>query len=467
MLAVVLLGGWATLGPSSILSAQIKIRPVHATPPADCTAHVGFDREATLPGYLLGSPATCVPFTATAADPPQDYVGDYYVTEFSEMKLKERWLVCKADRDCRTRVERQMERRLPPLKQTSRSTGALDAVGKIATEGAADLRLVRRPSFFARGAHPEEVGEAEGRTYTIEFVVPPDRYEYVKLRARAPVRLRGWYMRGVGIDDHKRGRIRALIIMSNGGGGQMTAINDPADHAYHIDSETGEAVPNHFPNATSEAIGQRLWRQYLYDLNHAGFDVLSFDRRGEGISGGIIDTNTFQQGRDLLTVIDHLDKGRGLRVLTPRGSVRRNRLAANTVLGTADPGRIPIVLGGYSRASMAVGWAMTRNFAKICNYERSVPKCGPPLRRRNIRGAILIASFVGGAGYLPASTRSDDQDRNLLAGGLAQESNIIFFPGSEILASIKEWPAAFFARGCGTPRKVWRELSPPMIASRA
>ena len=59
--------------------------------PTDCTAHVAYDRDLTLPGYLLptsAGPKTCIPFTTTAAHPPAGYHGEFYVDEFTDAKLR-------------------------------------------------------------------------------------------------------------------------------------------------------------------------------------------------------------------------------------------------------------------------------------------------------------------------------------------------------------------------------------------
>jgi hypothetical protein len=53
--------------------------------------------------------------------------------------------------------------------------------------------------------------------------------------------------------------------------------------------------------------------------------VLLFDRRGVGISGGYSDTNTHQQGRDLLAIVASLRTGEGLRALSPSGETRKGR----------------------------------------------------------------------------------------------------------------------------------------------
>lgn len=74
------------------------------------------------------------------------------------------------------------------------------------------------------------------------------------------------------------------------------------------------------PDATTEGMGMRTWREHLYALNKAGgFDVLAYDRRGEGLSGGFSDTNTLEQGEDVFRVLEQVESGRGMRLLTASG----------------------------------------------------------------------------------------------------------------------------------------------------
>ena len=419
-------------------------------PPTDCRAWVGVDRNQELPGYRLPQPdgrTVCVPLGVNAYRPPAGYAGsDYYVDEFTDARLKERWRTCKADAACFARIDAQMQRWLPPNKaRATRSTGVVDPSGKIDPEGAVDLRQIRRPAFFAKAPYAEAIARADASTFVVEFTVPRDSFERIDLKMADPVKLRGWYIEGRGVDDGKGGRMRALAIMAPGGGGQLTAIQHPDEKPYRIDPATGRAVDINFPNATTETMGQRWWRENLDALRQAGFDVLAYDRRGEGISGGFSDTHTLEQGEDVFRVLAQFDSGDGLRLLTPDGRVLEGREAAGKLLGGMKSTRIPILLGGYSRGSMSTAWAMARNFSGACSYDMPVPECRPPKGLANIKGAILLASFASGAGYLPASP--DLADRNLFLGGMAADHHILFYPNSAPLAGMHKWPAAFFGKG--------------------
>jgi len=419
------------------------------TPPTDCRAWVGTDRNTELPGYLLPQPngaTQCVPLLQTANKPPAGYRSDYYVDEFSDAKLKERWGACKADAACFKRVDAQMQRWLPPNKERStRVTGAVDPFGKIEPDGIVDLRGIRKPGFFARAPYNEPVAEADGRTTVVEFTVPRDPLERLKLNMPGDVKLRGWYVEGGGVDDGHGARARALVIMSAGGGGQLTAIQHPDDAVVRVDPVTRRATSVSYPNATTEGMGMRTWRDHLYALNRAGFDVLAYDRRGEGLSGGFSDTNTLEQSEDIFRVLEQMENGSGMRLLTPAGQVLEGPPAGGKLMAGMKARQIPLLFLGYSRGSMTTGWAMTKNYVGGCSYDMPSVTCSPPKGYTNIRGAMLYASFVSGAGYLPEA--SDLADRNLFLGGMAADNYVAFYPNSSVLANIHRWPAIFFAKG--------------------
>ena len=443
--------------PLQISAAEQSVIPI---PPFECETMVRYDRETMLPGYRLptsAGPETCVPFTSAAERPPAGYSGDFYVNEFTDAKLRERWAACKADAACFARANKPIASRQPPNKEykitaphTRFLLGKVDEAPK-ESEGI-DLTQVRRPIFFERAPYNEEIAEAEQRTYTVEFTAPAEPYERIHRKMQDDIKLRGWYMQGNGIDDGKGGKRRALIIMTAGGGGRIFAIDDPRDTLYRFDEKTGRTMLNDFPNETTGSSGQRLWRRTAYRFNQEGFDVLNYDRRGVGASGGFSDTNTLQQGRDILAVIASLRDGKGLRALTPSGKTLKGAEAVAAVRGGA-PKEMPVLLFGSSRGTMASGWAMTMNFDKVCSYDMPEIKCGPPVRDMSIKGAILLSEFSSGVGYRPGKPSPEDEtrglgkDRGLFIGGNQVEHNLVFFPSSAILAGIDKWPAAFFARG--------------------
>ncbi len=442
----------------SSANQAVTFRPTRApVPPPDCEAYVGYDRYTVLPGYLLptsAGPATCIPFTTVKAHPPAGYKGDFYVDEFTDAKLRQRWEKCKTDKVCYDRVQKQLTARHPPNKEYgTTSPRNIYLLGKIEEKGGdTDLRTIRRPAFFARAPYRESIATDEARTYTVEFTAPPEPYERIHKHMTADIKLRGWYIRGTGIDNPRGGKIRSLIIVSGGGGDRIAAIQDPADSYYRLMPD-GTTVSNSFPNNRTGVPAERVWRYTVDTLNKSGFDVLFFDRRGVGVSGGYSDTNTLQQGRDLLKIVADLRTGDGMRALTPEGKIVQGYAAAKAVRGGKPDVGLPVFLLGSSRGTMASGWAMTINFDKNCSYDLAVISCTPPVEDKTIKGAILISEFSSGVGYIQSRPNAEDEsrglgnDRGLFIAGNELEYNLVFTPSSAILAGIHKWPSAFFARG--------------------
>jgi len=408
----------AALAACSTLPPPRSQPVARMTPPTDCKAWVSTDRNAELPGYLLpqaNGATRCVPVLLTANKPSAGYGGDYYVDEFTDAKLKERWVACKADAACFKRINDQMQRWFPPNKaRATRVTGVVDPVGKIDSDGNVNLHDILKPGFFGKAPYNERVAEADSRTHVVEFTVPRDPLERLKLSMPGDIKLR--YVEGAGVDDGRGGRTRALVIMSAGGGGQLTAIQHPQDVSVTVDPATRRATSVRYPNATTEGMGMRFWRDHLYALHRAGFDVLAYDRRGEGLSGGFSDTNTLEQSEDIFRVLEQMEHGRGMRVLMADGQLLEGPAAGGKLMAGMAARQIPLLLLGYSRGSMTTGWAMTKNYAGGCAYDMPVVTCSAPKGYPNIKGAMTYASFLSGAGYLPQA--SDLADRNLFLGGM-------------------------------------------------
>lgn len=418
-------------------------------PAPDCRASVGYDRNQELPGYRVPDSRggqVCVPFLPSLHRAPDGIDAGFHIDEFTDEKLKARWAQCRADTACLARLKPQLDRWVPPNKaRSTRVTGTVDPVGRIDSEGDVDLRQIRRPAFFAKEPYREAIAEVDPRTWVVEFTAPHDPFERLKLGMTGTIKLRGWYVEGAGVPDEAGHRTRALIVVSAGGGNQLTAIQDLADPPYTIDPATRRIVESRFPNATTEGFGMARWRQILFRLNQAGFDVLSYDRRGEGLSGGFSDTNTLEQSADIFRALEQLRTGGGLRLLGPGGELLVGGEAAGRLPAGQPVRDIPILLAGYSRGSMTTGWAMQRNFVGACTYDLPQVSCAPPLGWTNVKGALLVSSFGSGAGYVPDSP--DLRDRDLFLGGMAVENNILFYPNSAILAGMNRWPAAFFGKG--------------------
>lgn len=430
-----------------------------AVPAFECEAYVGYDRDMKLPGYILPTSAgqrTCIPFTSSYKRPPAGYRGDYYVDEFTDAKLRAAWDECEDEKACRKRVFDQVKKRHPPNKEyTLKDMRGRFLLGKIDERGSlTDLSQVRRPGFFAKAPYVEPIASVDPDTYIVEFTMPVEAYERIHRDAIGDVKIRGWYIRGGGVSDGKGNRRRALIVHSGGGGDRVAALDDPADVAYVVDPKTGMTIPDdEWPKGNTGVQGQRHWREVWRKLHDAGFDVLALDRRGVGLSGGYSDTNTLQQGHDLLDLAAQLRSGEGMRALSPKGERLIGLAAARALRGGDSAVGLPTFFSGSSRGTMASGWAMTINFDKDCSYDLPEIRCSGPRRDPSIKGALLFADFSSGVGFLPAETTPKDdgrgpgRDRGLFIGGIEDEHNIVFFPSSAILAGISKWPNAFFARG--------------------
>lgn len=427
-----------------------------AVPPPECEAPVGYDRDRVLAGYLLptaAGPKTCIPFTGVAAVPPPGYEGDFYVEEFGDARIRERYAKCAQDKECHGKVLAAVKARQPPNKEyNDRDPRHRELLGKLDdADGNVDLKSVRRPAFFGAAPWRETIAEVDPRTWIVEFTAPRDAYERNIRKMTGEVKLRGWYVRGEGVDDGRGGKRRALVIMSGGGGTRIAAVTDPAERLYHLDDK-GRHRTRPFPTPTSGASGQQYWRENAVALNRGGFDVLLFDRRGIGLSSGYSDTNTLQQGRDLLAIVASLRGGDGLRALSPSGETLQGAAAARALRGSTGAEGLPVLLMGNSRGTMATGWAMTINFDRDCTFDETTISCAPPAGDQSIKGAILFAEFTSGPGYNPDRQSAEDEgrtgrDRTLWIAANAVELNIVFYPSSAILGGMAKWPAAFFARG--------------------
>jgi pimeloyl-ACP methyl ester carboxylesterase len=427
-------------------------------PPAECEAMVHYDREMVLPGYILptsAGPRTCIPFTSSLHRPPAGYEGDYYVDEFTDEKLRDRWEQCKQDKECRKRVFDQVHKRRPPNGEFNKHDPRdRFLIGKIQESGGAtDLSQIRRPGFFAREPYEEAFASVDADTSIVEFTVPVEAYERLQRGMDGTWRIRGWYIRGKGIVGPDGIRKRALVISSGGGGDRIAAIDDPRDRHYEVKKD-GTTVPNDdWPSERTGFQGMRHWREVWRKLHEAGYDVLALDRRGVGISGGYSDTNTLQQGRDLLTVVESLRSGKGMRALSSTSVLTTGAEAAQSLRGGPTGDGLPVLFLGSSRGTMSGGWAMAMNFDRSCTYDQPEIICEEPRRDLSIKGAMFLAEYTSGTGYVPAETTPKDdgrgpgRDRDLFIGGIEQEHNIVFFPSSAILSSMSRWPSVFLARG--------------------
>lgn len=407
------------------------------TPAPECTARVNFDRNADLPGYLAreGVQPVCIPFMPIAQRIPAGGDADFYVRSFTDAAIRARYADCLGNPAC---VSAARAGATTFTAAERRRTGTVDAMGRIDPQGEVDLRAIRRPAFFGQGGRTESIAAAEPRTHVVEFTVPRDPYERLHLRREDPIRLRGWYIEGAGVADGAGGLRRALVIMNNGGGNEITGIDDPAFTGVARNPQ-GRFV-GVGDTGRSEQPGMRHWRGFAAALNSTGFDVLVTDRRGNGISGGVSGFNTLEQARDMTRQLEAMESGDGLRILTPDGQLLAGDATRGRLLAGLRAREIPIVIAGYSRGSYATAWAMHRNVVADCDRDMPEGACRAPLGWANIRGAILYGPNSGGLG-----TRVAGHD--MIEAALRIERNTAYYPDGEVLEGVARWPAVMIARG--------------------
>jgi pimeloyl-ACP methyl ester carboxylesterase len=436
---------YKTLMSATAVSLVLAAAPAAAqsivnqgTPAPECTMRVNVDRNADLPGYLADweGKEVCLPFMPTNQLIPADYAGDFYVDEFTDARAREKWEACQADAAC---AEKTLTSAKGFAKFEERDTGTIDETGKIDFEGEVDLGDIRRPSFFEAEPYKEAIAAADDQTYIVEFTAPRDSYELNHLGLSGDIKLRGWYLKGQGVDDGSGNKVRALVVMNNGGGGEVTSIDNPSSEAYILDAATGNYISN--PEETlSEEAGMRYWRGFLNDFHQAGFDVLITDRRGNGISGGRNGYNTAEQANDIFRELEQLDSGNGLRLLTPEGETHEGEAAARLLLDGASAHEVPVVVGGYSRGSYATQWFMQKNFVENCNFDIPDAPCEAPVGLTNVKGAILYGPNSAGLGYRMAG-------HDAVEGALREDFSTTYYVDSSALAGVDKWPALQIVKG--------------------
>lgn len=417
-----------------------------STPATNCTLHVGYNVNADLPGYMCEYPddcSECVPFTQTIQHPAQTR-DNFYIEAFTDEQLKAKWRECEKRPECVKQVEGFITYGIGGIPHEFRNTGKVLTFGKIDPHrDNVNLIEIRRPAFFGQPPYNEDIAKVDQDAYIVEFTVPRDPYERLHLEKHDPIKLRGWFLQGAGLEDQNGARIHALAIMIGGRSIETTAIHHPKDPLYTYDNTSGNytSISYPHPKGNTEKWGLRQWRQYLYALNQAGFDVLTVDKRGHGISGGLNDMDTAEQAEDIFRMLDQLETGNGLRILTQNGDILEGEQAAGFLLRDKKAKEVSVILGGPSQGSMVTIWAMHKNFAKFCASQLPDAKCSTPAQYGyNIRAALLLADFAGGPGYLAPIF-------GIAEGYLRTVENIMFFPSSEPLDSIDTWPAVFFGKG--------------------
>ncbi len=408
------------------------------TPAPDCKIHVNVDKNGELPGYSSqwDGKSVCLPFTPTSQLLPLGVSGDdYYIKDFSDARVRAKWASCKENIACR---DKTLEAAKAFAKFEARDTGTVDNAGAVDFDGTVDLTRIRRPGYFGRAPYGEAIGGAEEKAYVVEFTAPRDSFEKLHLGLESDIKLRGWYLKGDGVRNPNGDAVRALVVMNNGGGSELTAIDNPETKPFSVGSDGKYGAAK--ADSLSEEPGIRHWRGFLADLNTAGFDVLVTDRRGNGISGGRNGFNTAEQANDIFRELDQLDTGKGLRILGPDAQFIEGERAARFLLDGKSAREVPVVVGGYSRGSYATQWFMHKNFVQNCNYDLSKPDCSAAVGLKNVRGAILYGPNSGGLGYRLAG-------HDLIEGALRVEFNTTYYVDSVVPANVGKWPGLQIVKG--------------------
>ena len=402
--------------------------------PEPCTGLVVERLFAEVPGWI-DADGFCVPHNPEPQLPPVGYKGDFYVDEFTDEKIKATWQACLLSSDCANNVNAANLFGLG-LTREFRQTGTLDPVGRIDPHLPVDLRAIRRPAFFGPAPHNEVIATLESQTYTVEFTMPPDGIETNYLGINDPVRVRGWYLQGAGIErsraGQKRSPIHPLWVALQGRTGELTAIDDLVT----------------FTNF--EVLGASGRRTSITSAVNAGFDVLIVDARAHGISGGRGSVDLNAQADDILRMLSSLESGENLRVLTPNGAILEGASSAGVLIRHTPIRRVPLILDGTSQGSASVALAVHKTLFPYCTKNLPEPVCTTPDGYDfNIRGVIMQESMIGGLGHF-------DSFLSLAEGNLRTVYSGTFYLDSEVLSGVHAWPATLLTKG------LWDELFPPL-----
>jgi hypothetical protein len=410
-------------------------------PAPDGYVKVGWDLNRTLPAYCVKKRGIeeLVPFAPAVSRLTRSLTMDQRISDFTDKTIKELWARSRENEELRRQVEAVAGRFLVPNRFCS--TGSLSNRGRIDPSADVDLSGIRRPSFFGNMPWGEPIATLDQYTSIIEVEVPRGPNEVLKLGKTDPIKLRGWYSEGEGIVGVDGVKHRALIVLVAGRSAETMSIHHPDDSVCRWDQQSGEWVGIPYPivGKSSEIWGGRHWRSYITAFHGAGFDVLTVDKRGHGVSGGDTSSNTNEQAEDLFRVLNALECGEGLRLQKPDGRQIHGEEAGGSLLAGMKAKEIPIFLCGASQGSMVVMWAMHKNVEGACDFERPEPRQYGPLGY-DIRGALLLAPLSGGLG-------SRSEQDSLAEAYLRTEHNIQFMPSSEVVSSYPKWPALFIAKG--------------------
>jgi pimeloyl-ACP methyl ester carboxylesterase len=311
---------------------------------------------------------------------------------------------------------------------------------------AADLSVVATPADFT----DEVFSSLEERTFRIEFEVPKSDFEQLGWQPAslavsippdpsptAPLKLRGWYIKGDGVagngdgENHGRedrsAREHPLVILS-AGFPYSIAFNQPVGGI---------------------AVGRQLRKTATY-LVAQGYDVLFFDKRGHGYSEGFLDG----MGEDIFRALDLLERGTiledgielSLSIITPDGRRLHGAAAAREkLLGDYSAKTKPVVLRGFSYGSSQLQKAMAMNYSDLPVEYRFrkdvfgnvvVDDTRTPRGNRgyNFKGIVAISGFQGSLKY---ETAPFFLALDALASTIGHNGGVL---KSSVYQSMDRWP---------------------------
>ena len=246
----------ASLAVSHGALAQSPKRPSTPAPRHLIARGVNFDRNAEMPGYLVerGGAKVCLPFMPTDQLVPADYTGrDFYGEEFTDAKIRDRWAECRKKPGLRGAGDHGRAKGFVIGREAGhrgRRPCGQDRSGR-----GGRPQAIRRPAYFGKAPYHEPIAQAEARTFTVEFTVPRDNYERLHLKKDDPIKLRGWYLQGAGVDDGAGRKVA--------GPGHHEQRRRPRDHrdrrprvpGRRARPATGKWVAGKFPDAATEEPG--------------------------------------------------------------------------------------------------------------------------------------------------------------------------------------------------------------------
>jgi hypothetical protein len=407
----------------------------------DSSAYVGYGWNCYLPAFKDAN-GVSIPFLPAGIRPSIGYQGDFYVDEFTDAKIKQAWQELKEkDPAAAKKILAAI-----PEKSEARRTGALDPNGAVNGNNEIKLTEVRRPKFFGQAPYFEEIAKAEQDTYTVEFTVPRGACERFYFKLTDPIKLRGWFIKGKGVPNAKGQKVHALVIYNNGWTGELCPTQHPDAPSYVYNVQTMQYKGVSYPNKDyqTERGGASVPRQYIYAFNQAGFDVLIVDKRGHGYSGGITGRyDNSEHAEDVFRMLDQLESGEGLSILTSTGQMLQGKQTAGLLLRGIPAKQVPVIVGGESQGSNISLYAMHKNYVGWTAYNEPGQKF-TPARKYNLKAAILLSEFTAGIGY---NNMDYDPERVYQQAAVRVERYLMWEPTSEILANIDKWPGVFFGQG--------------------